>query len=163
MSEESRNIWEERIADLRRYDLDALETTPPDPSQITSWAVPSLTFARIDGILRSWDIEREKQQQSQQQPQQGQDPNQVPRRMYLMEDALAGLHSQGAKIAFLVLGSKSGVNYYFGTSLEGSSDGGTGDNSPTMVSYNASKSVLNSVYNGVDVIKSHSLVKRLKV
>jgi hypothetical protein len=152
MQESSRNIWEERIADLRRYDLDMLDTAPMDPAQLTSWPVPSLTFARIDGVLRSWDIEREKQQQSQQQPQQGQDPNQVPKRMYLMEDALAGLHSQQAKVAFLVLGSKSGVNYYFGASLEPSLEGGNGsDSSSTMLSFNAVRSVLNSVYNGVEI------------
>lgn len=145
----NRNIWEERIADLRRYDLDLLETTPMDPAEITSWAIPSLTFVRIDGVLRSWDIEREKQQQTQQQPQQGQDPNQLPKRMYLMEDALAGLHSQNAKVAFLVLGNKSGVNYYFGASLDPGPDG-NGDNNSTMHSFNAVRSVLHSVYNGVD-------------
>ena len=51
----SRNIWEERIADLRRYDLDLLETQPIDPKDITSWGIPTLTFARIDGVLRSWE------------------------------------------------------------------------------------------------------------
>ncbi|PWT97020.1 MAG: hypothetical protein C5B53_08595, partial [Candidatus Melainabacteria bacterium] len=147
----SRNIWEERIADLRRYDLDLLEAQPLDPKDITSWGIPTLTFARIDGVLRSWDIEREKQQQNQNQPQQGQDPNQVPKRMYLMEDALAGLHSQQARVAFLVLGNKTGVNYYFGASLDSGSEEGNGSDSSSTMSFNAVRSVLNSVYNGVEI------------
>ena len=56
----SRSIWEERIADLRRYDLDNLDTIGVDPASLTSWPIPGLTFVRVDGILRSWDIEREK-------------------------------------------------------------------------------------------------------
>jgi hypothetical protein len=148
----SRNIWEERIADLRRYDLDLLEAQPIDPKEITSWAIPTLTFARIDGVLRSWDIEREKQQQNQNQPQQGQDPNQVPKRMYLMEDALAGLHSQQARVAFLVLGNKTGVNYYFGASLDsGSEEGNGGGDSAASMSFNSVRSILHSVYNGVEI------------
>src|SRR5262250_1103147 len=111
-----RNIWEEKIGDLRRYDLDTLETEPIDPMQIISWPVPGLTFVRIDGILRSWDIEREKQQSSANQGGQ-QDPNQLPKRMYLMEDALTGLNGQKANLAFLLTGSKLGVNYYMGISL----------------------------------------------
>ena len=63
----NRNIWEEKIADLRRYDLDNLENDPVAPEDIISWPVPGMTFVRVDGILRSWDIEREKQQQGQQQ------------------------------------------------------------------------------------------------
>src|SRR5882762_3808329 len=74
-----RNIWEEKIADLRRYDLDALDSEPINPADITSWPVPNLTFVRVDGILRSWDIEREKQQQSQQQTPD-QDPSKPPKR-----------------------------------------------------------------------------------
>jgi hypothetical protein len=146
-----RNIWEERIADLRRYDLDLLDTAPVDPVQITSWPIPALTFARVDGVLRSWDIEREKQQQNKEQPQQGQDPNQLPKRMYLMEDALAGLHSQQAKVAFLVIGNKTGVNYYFGASLDPGADAGNGDSSAPVLSFNSVRSVLHSVYNGVDI------------
>ncbi|HNB23809.1 MAG TPA: hypothetical protein PKZ32_15445, partial [Candidatus Melainabacteria bacterium] len=89
MDEGPRNIWEEKIADLRRYDLDGLELDPVSGADIVSWPVPGLTFVRVDGILRSWDIEGEKQQ-AKQQPQQNQDPNQGPKRMYLMEDALTG-------------------------------------------------------------------------
>jgi len=112
-----RNIWEEKIADLRRYDLDNLDSDPPDPSDIISWPIPNLTFVRVDGILRSWDIEREKQQNSQAQ-QQDPDPSKPARRMYLMEDAITGLHSQKANLAFLVLGTKTGVRYYMGVSLD---------------------------------------------
>jgi len=145
----NRNIWEEKIADLRRYDLDSLEANPLDPSQIVSWPVPGLTFVRVDGILRTWDIEREKQQSSQ-PPQQNQDPNQLPKRMYLMEDAITGLHAQKSNIAFLVLGSKTGVNYYLGASsanqeLESNGQG------PSTVAYGTLKSILHSVYNGVDI------------
>ena len=121
-----RNIWEERIADLRRYDLDNLDQEPLNPADISSWPFPGLTFVRIDGILRSWDIEREKQQQGQQQ-QPEQDPSKPPKRMYLSEDALTGLYSQKANIGFLVLGSKTGVNYFMGISLPNMTNGnGTG-------------------------------------
>lgn len=146
-----RNIWEEKIADLRRYDLDALDLEPITPNDLVSWPVPGLTFVRVDGILRSWDIEREKQQQ-QQQPQQNQDPNQGPKRMYLMEDALTGLHSQKANLAFLVLGSKTGVQYYAGASIPAPPDS-NGDVDLTNVSYTTLKSILHSVYNGVDIYK----------
>lgn len=147
----NRNIWEEKIADLRRYDLDQLESDPIDAAQIISWAVPNLTFCRIDGVLRSWDIEREKQQQ-QQQPQQNQDPNQPPKRMYLMEDAITGLASQRANVAFLVLGSKNGVHYYMGASIPTDATG-NGDENSTMLSFETVKSILHSVYNGVDIYK----------
>jgi hypothetical protein len=148
----SRNIWEEKIAELKRIDLDLLDSEPFDPAQLTSWPVANLTFARIDGVLRSWDIEREKQQSSQ-QPQQDQDPNKVPKRMYLMEDALTGLHGQKTQLAFLVLGSKTGVSYYMGASVPQGTDNGAVGNDGGMFSYNTVKSVLHSVYNGVDVYK----------
>jgi hypothetical protein len=149
----NRNIWEEKIAELRRYDLDNLETEPINPMEISSWEVPKLTFVRIDGILRSWDIEREKQQQSQ-RDQPKNDPNQVPQRMYLMEDALTGLHGQKAHMAYVVLGGKTGVNYYMGMSIPGLADSGNNsDEVNTQTSYNTIKSLLHSVYNGVDIYK----------
>jgi hypothetical protein len=148
----SRNIWEEKIADLKRNDLDLLDSEPFDPAKLESWAVPNLTFARIDGVLRSWDIEGEKQQQKQ-QPQQDQDPNKPPKRMYLMEDALTGLHGQKAHLAFLVLGSKTGVNYYLGAGVPQGTENGAQAKDSGQFSYNTVKSVLHSVYNGVDVYK----------
>jgi len=148
----SRNIWEEKIAELKRIDLDMLDSEPFDPSQLISWAVPNLTFARIDGVLRSWDIEGEKQQ-NKQQPQQDQEPNKPPKRMYLMEDALTGLHGQKAHLAFLVLGSKTGVNYYMGASVPQGTENGALAKDSGQFSYNTVKSVLHSVYNGVDVYK----------
>lgn len=144
----NRNIWEEKIADLRRYDLDDLDAKPFDGSQLHSWPIPDLTFVRIDGVLRSWDIEREKNQQ-QQQPQQDQDPTKPPKRMYLMEDALTGLHSQKANLSFVVLGNRTGVNYYMGVSLP--ADSANGDGEANMVSYTSLRSILHSVYNGVDI------------
>jgi hypothetical protein len=152
VEENSRNIWEEKIAELKRIDLDLMESEPFDPAQIASWAVPNLTFARIDGILRSWDIEREKQQSSQ-QPQPDQDPNKAPKRMYLMEDALTGLHGQKANLAFLVLGSRTGVNYYMGAYVPQSTDNGATVKEATAISFETVKSILNSVYNGVDIYK----------
>ncbi|MBK9143891.1 MAG: ATP-binding protein [Candidatus Melainabacteria bacterium] len=151
MTPRDRNIWEEKIADLRRYDLDELDVRPVDPSSLTSWPIPDMTFVRIDGVLRSWDIEREKNQQ-QNQPQQGQDqdPSKPPRRMYLSEDALTGLHSQKANLAFLVLGSKTGVKYYMGVQIPGDGTNGDGE-TPKMVSYSSLKSIMHSVYNGVDI------------
>ncbi|MBX9667981.1 MAG: DUF87 domain-containing protein [Candidatus Obscuribacterales bacterium] len=146
----NRNIWEEKIADLRRYDLDDLDLKPFDGAQLHSWAIPDLTFVRIDGVLRSWDIERERNQQ-QQQPQQDQDPTKPPKRMYLMEDALTGLHSQKANLSFVVLGNKQGVNYYMGVSLPGDSNNGDNANEANMVSYTSLRSILHSVYNGVDI------------
>lgn len=153
-SNRDRNIWEEKIADLRRYDLDNLDSDPPDPSDIISWPIPNLTFVRVDGILRSWDIEREKQQNSQAQ-QQDPDPSKPARRMYLMEDAITGLHSQKANLAFLVLGTKTGVRYYMGVSLDPNTlkeDGIETDHE--KVSYSSLKSILHSVYGGVDVFKN---------
>jgi hypothetical protein len=147
----NRNIWEERIGELRRYDLDNLDTEPINPADILSWPVPGLTFLRVDGILRSWDIEREKQQQ-QQQPQQDNDPNKPPKRMYLMEDAITGLHSLKSNLSFLVLGSKPGVQYYAGISMP-SMEGTNGDSDSAQVSYATLKSILYSVYNGVDIHK----------
>ncbi|MBI4534008.1 MAG: ATP-binding protein, partial [Candidatus Melainabacteria bacterium] len=105
----------------------------------------------IDGVLRSWDIEREKQQQNQ-QPQQN-DPNQLPKRTYLMEDALTGLNGQKANLAFLVLGSRTGTNYFMGMSIPGISDAGNGDEASSKISYTTLKSILHSVYNGVDIYK----------
>lgn len=150
-SVQGRNIWEERIAELRRYDLDSLDTEPLNPMDLISWPVPGLTFVRIDGILRSWDIEREKQQQSQSN-QNNQDPNQLPKRMYLMEDALTGLSSQKANLCFFVHGSKTGVNYYMGMSLPGISDA-EGPDDISETAYTTLKSIIHSVYNGVDINK----------
>jgi hypothetical protein len=160
MDEGPRNIWEEKIADLRRYDLDALELDPVSGADVVSWPVPGLTFVRVDGILRSWDIEGEKQQ-AKQQPQQNQDPNQGPKRMYLMEDALTGMHSQKAYLAFLVLGDKTGVQYYMGASISNPGDGGDGADS-TNISFNTLKSILHSVYNGVDTYKDPFTLDQMK-
>ncbi len=152
-SPRDRNIWEERIADLRRYDLDNLELEPINPADLTSWPVQNLTFVRVDGVLRSWDIEREKQQQ-QQQPQQDQDPSKPPKRMYLMEDAICGLHSQKANLSFLILGGKHGVNYYMGIALPpGDNGNGAPEDDETELAYSSLKSILHSVYNGVDIYK----------
>jgi hypothetical protein len=148
----SRNIWEERIADLRRYDLDVHDESPISPDEIQSWPIPGLTFVRVDGILRSWDLEQEKQQRNQ-QPQQQNDPNALPKRMYLMEDALTGLNSQKANVAYLVLGSKIGVNYYMGISLQQAPDG-LEDTDLAAVCYEIQRSILHSVYNGVDINKN---------
>lgn len=153
MSQEpNRSIWEERIADLRRYDLDNLEPDSIPQSSLTSWPIPGLTFVRVDGILRSWDIEREKQQQSQ-QVQQDPDPSKPPKRMYLMEDALTGLHSQKANLAFFVKGDQSGVHYYMGISLPSAVETTEEGADPTSICYNSLKSILHSVYGGVDVYK----------
>ncbi len=158
MDEGPRNIWEEKIADLRRYDLDALDLDPVSGADIVSWPVPGLTFVRVDGILRSWDIEGEKQQ-SKQQPQQNQDPNQGPKRMYLMEDALTGMHSQKAYLAFLVIGDKTGVQYYMGASIANTGEEG-GDS--TSISFTTLKSILHSVYNGVDTYKDPFTLDQMK-
>lgn len=156
-----RNIWEEKIADLRRYDLDGVEQEQLNPMEIISWPVPGLTFVRIEGILRSWDIEGEKQKANQMNQGQ-QDPNQLPKRMYLMEDALTGLNSQKANIAFLALGSKLGVNYYMGMSIPGLSDSGNGDEESTNTAYTTLKSILHSVYNGVDIWKDPFTAEQVK-
>jgi hypothetical protein len=161
IEDRSRNIWEERIADLKRLDLDSLDVQPFDPSKIISWPIPNLTFVRIDGVLRSWDIEREKQQSSQ-QPDRNQDPNQSPKRMYLSEDFLTGLHSQRAHLAYLVLGSKTGVNYYLGASFPSGTDGADGTQDAQSISFNTVRSVLNSVYNGVEVYKDPFTMDSMK-
>src|SRR4029450_8354508 len=156
-----RNIWDEKIGDLRRYDLDALEQEAINPMDIISWPVPGLTFVRIDGILRSWDIEGEKQR-NQQNSQGQQDPNQIPKRMYLMEDALTGLGSQKANVCFAALGGKLGVNYYMGMSLPGVSETGNGDEEATNTAYTTLKAILNSVYNGVDIFKDPFTIDQMK-
>src|SRR5262245_44657993 len=126
-----RNIWDEKIGDLRRYDLDALDQEGINPMDIISWPVPGLTFVRIDGIRRSWDIEGEKQKASQSAGQQ-QDPNQLPKRTYLMEDALTGLGSQRANVCFMLLGGKLGIQYYLGMSIPGVSDTGSNEEEATQ-------------------------------
>ncbi|HMP54718.1 MAG TPA: hypothetical protein PKD05_24425 [Candidatus Melainabacteria bacterium] len=153
MTPHNRNIWEEKIADLRRYDLDELDPRSFDPTALESWPLPDLTFVRIDGVLRSWDIEREKNQASQNpQNQNEQDPSKPPKRMYLMEDALTGLHSQKANLAFAVIGNKEGVKYYMGVSIPGDRDLDTSeDENVNMVSFTSLRSILHSVYNGVDI------------
>ena len=151
MVQAPRNIWEEKIGDLRRNDLDLLDQEPMRPEDIQSWPIPGLSFVRVDGILRSWDLEQEKQQRNQQQPQ-GQDPNQLPKRMYLMEDALTGLNSQKAYVAFAVIGSRTGVNYYMGMSLQSPPDGMENDDL-SQTCFDIQKSILHSVYNGVDIHK----------
>ncbi len=156
-----RNIWEDKIADLRRYDLESFELEGINPMDIISWSVPELTFVRVDGVLRSWDIEREKQQQNQ-QPNQQKDPNQLPQRMYLMEDALTGLHSQKANLCYFVHGHKAGVNYYMGISLPGIGEGGNGAAESSSVSYETVKSILHSVYNGVDIYKEPFTGEQMK-
>lgn len=148
----NRNIWEEKISDLRRYDLDYAEDQPPKAEDLVSWPIPGLTFVRVDGILRSWDLEQEKQQRNQ-QPQQQQDPNQLPKRMYLMEDALTGLNSQKAYVAYAIIGSKTGVNYYMGMSLQNPPEGMETSNLG-QICYEIQKSILHSVYNGVDINKN---------
>lgn len=147
-----RNIWDDRIADLRRYDLDELDVNPLNPADIQSWPLPGLTFVRVDGILRTWDIEREKQQQNQ-QPERNQDPNQLPKRMYLMEDALTGLHSHRANLAYLIIGGKTGVNYYMGMSPVQFRSGSAPETDNSLASYKILQSILYSVYNGVDIYK----------
>ncbi len=153
MTPHNRNIWEEKIADLRRYDLDELDPRSFDPTALESWPLPDLTFVRIDGVLRSWDIEREKNQASQNpQNQSEQDPSKPPKRMYLMEDALTGLHSQKANLAFAVIGNKEGVKYYMGVSVPGDRDLDTSEEeNVNMVSFTSLRSILHSVYNGVDI------------
>lgn len=128
--------------------MDSIDVDPINPADITSWPVPNLSYVRVDGVLRSWDIEQEKQQK-QQQPQQDQDPNKPPKRAYLMEDAITGLHSQKANLSFLILGSKSGVNYYMGCGLPGGEANGNVD--LNSLSFDSLKSILHSVYNGVDI------------
>ncbi len=158
----NRNIWDEKIADLRRYDLDETDFQRMDASELVSWPIPNMTFVRIDGVLRSWDIEREKNQQSQ-QPQQGndQDPSKPPKRMYLSEDALCGLHSQRANLAFVVIGNKQGVKYYMGISLPDQDTNGSGE-SASNVSFTSLRSILHSVYNGVDIYKEPYSSEQIK-
>jgi len=140
-----------KIGDLRHYDLDGLEQDPIRPEDIQSWPIPALTFVRIDGLVRSWEIEQENHQRNQ-QPQQQQDPSELPKRMYLMEDALTGLNSQKAYIAYAVIGSKIGVKFFMGMSLQSPPEGmeiaELGE-----ICYDIQKSILHSVYNGVDIHK----------
>ena len=134
-----KGIEEFRQCDLSEYFNEA---------DLRSWAVPEITFVRLDSILLSESIDKEPKQPDK-QPQQNQDPNQIPKRMYLMEDALTGMNSQKAYISFALIGSKVGVNCFMGMSLQQPPEG-IGQNLDS-VCYNIQKSILHSVYNGIDV------------
>jgi hypothetical protein len=116
----------------------------PDSSElISSWPLPDLTFVRIDGVRV--------QQGNQQKVAERHDPSPVPKRMHLMEDALIGLHSQTAYVAFLVLGNKGAVNYYLGTSVPSPENYPNADTTPSATSCESLKCVLQSVYAGINI------------
>ncbi len=79
--------------------------------------------------------------------------------MYLMEDALTGMHSQKAYLAFLVLGDKTGVSYYMGASIAA---GEAADGDGASISFQTLKSILHSVYNGVDIYKDPFTLDEMK-
>jgi hypothetical protein len=142
--------------------LDMLDAQPFDPPNLISWIIPNLSFLRIDGVLRSGRVEREKQQSSQPNQQEDQVRNNPPKRMYLMEDALAGLHGLKAQVAFLVLGGKTAASYYMGASVPEGTESVAAANDNGTFSYDTVKSVLHSVYNGVDVYKEAFSAESMK-
>ncbi len=106
------NIWEEKIADLKRFYLigDKAE------DEITSAPVRNLLFVKIESLLRSWDLELEKQRRNQ-QPLTPQDPKQGPKRLYPIEASIVGCVKINTNLAFLTLGSQKKIEYYFGSSM----------------------------------------------
>ncbi len=142
--------FEKRIAELRRYYVNALKEFAVPPDKIQSWPVSGLTFVRIDGIMPSGNLEGRQRE-----------PNALSKGMYLMEDALAGLNSQNVNVAFLIVGSKACVNFYMGISLQSASEE-LQDNDFAEDCYEIQKSILHSVYNGVDVNEKSFSVQDLQ-
>jgi len=97
---------------IREFRLNDIED-PLNEADLQSWPIPGITFVKLDGILNSVELEEECVQSNEQRPQ-NQDPNQMPKRLYLMEDALTGLNSQKAYIAFATIGNTVGVSYFYG-------------------------------------------------
>lgn len=118
------------------------------PDDLISWPILELTFLKMSGFKQSWHINLQQSQQ-----EQLDFPRQLPQRTYLMEDAITALHSQKANLAFFVHGHKAGVNYYMGVSLPAMGEGGKGAGESAEISYQTVKSILHSVYNGVNIHK----------
>ncbi|MBX9569637.1 MAG: hypothetical protein K2X77_12115 [Candidatus Obscuribacterales bacterium] len=132
---------------IREFRLNDIED-PLNEAHLQSWPIPGITFVKLDGILNSVELDEECVQ-SNEQPPQNQDPNQMPKRLYLMEDALTGLSSQKAYIAFATIGNTVGVSYFMGLALQQPPEGM--DQNLSSVCYNIQRSILNSVYNGIDI------------
>lgn len=94
------------IGKLRRYDLD----DNLNPDEFISWAVPNLTFAGLESMNRSLPSESGEENDSSDEC--------YSRRQYPdMEDAISGLHTKNANIAFLMMGERNDVHHYYGASV----------------------------------------------
>ena len=139
--------FEDAIRELRRLDLDEGDEAITEAFQ--SRPIPGLTFVRVDGIFRSWEIEEEEKNRNQRNTKQS-GPTVLPKRTYLMEDALTGLNSQKAYISYIVLGNTKYVNFYMGLSLQ-STPQELEENEMAEICFDIQKAILNCVQsNGID-------------
>ena len=136
------NIWNEKIYDLYRYDLDSNDDAN---TEIISTSLPNLVFVQIEGLLRSWDKEQEKQSRKN---DQSNDPSAGPKRQYSMEDVLASLNGLGANFANLIIGDTAHIKFYLGTSLPGLSPDNYEEETQKHLTY-----ILQSVYTGLPINK----------
>ncbi len=143
-NESKTNIWNDKIRDLYRSDLDS----GYDPSEnIISKSLPNLVFVQIEGLLRSWDKDQDKQQRNQ-QGQQNNDPTQGPKRQYAMEDVLASLYGLRANFGYLIIGDKTYIKFYLGTAING-----LDETNYVEETYNHLTYILQSVYTGIPINK----------
>ncbi len=107
-----KNIYVQKYTDLMGFGLE--DKTKQNAGEFTYFPIPGLTFVRIDGIYRSWDLDNEKQILT--QAPSLTEPGQLPKNKYLMEETLTALHAQSAYLAFLIVGNNKGISYYMGAS-----------------------------------------------
>jgi hypothetical protein len=150
-------VWEEKIADLRRYDLDALETERWKQLDFISWPLPHLTFFELSGVSSAGE-EAPDEQLLPVSPNPDQNP--IERRVYSMEDALIGLNNQKANLCFCAIGSQTAVKYYLGMSLPGIIE--AEENETNRSDYDALKSILQSACNDIQIFKDPFTSESLK-
>lgn len=134
--------FEDALRALRRLDLENAANEIGD-SELQSWPISQITFVKIEGVRRfppraPWSTAARDDQ-----------TNSPPRSVYLMEDAITGLSSQKAYIAYLVCGNKDGVDFYTGISLQAIPE--NAGESQSAICYNIQKSILQSVYIDIDI------------
>ena len=143
------NIWEEKIADLRRLYL----INDKHESDIISHPMTNLIFVKVESLLRTWDLELEKQRRNQ-NTNQPQDPKQGPKRLYPMESAIISSAKTNANIAYLILGSKTKIEFYYGSSMykfeQSPPDDLTDTNQIVNDNFNLIKHGLSTVFRGIE-------------
>ena len=144
------------IGDLRRYDLESLE----DLTQIVLESAPisGLTFVKVETstiVQASSGVAT---------PEES--PGEIiiePTGLYEMQDALIGLHSQNAHIAYLWLSDRTGVNFYMGASFQPAR--GLSETDMAELSYDIQKSILQNIHPGIDIqkiVSSEDLIAKIE-